>query len=204
MIGISTYTCTPTTATQEFNGDVVSKGSSVILSATRKLGESIGSITTTLLDACDAWNNSFLKSHNNSMSEAVPLVHLTTTVCEETNMIKECNLVRLDQIAELQNDWNGYGGKSFPQELIEKCKVIISALDHQPQIFPTGRQSIQLQYELADRSYLEFEVFGEKVSCLEVPKRRYSDARTFEFPISETQRIKEIVREFYEQDGSAE
>ena len=76
-------------------------------------------------------------------------------------------------------------------------------MDNQPQIFPTGRQSIQLQYELADRSYLEFEIFEEKVSCLEVPKRRYSDARTFEFPISETQRIKEIVKEFYGQDGSS-
>jgi hypothetical protein len=197
---ISTYTFTPTTTIQEFNGIIVSKGSSVSLSAKRKLGESIIGITTTLLDA---WNNSFLKSHNDSMSEPVSLVHLTTTVCEETNMNKERNLFRLDQIAKLKNDWNGYGAKSFSQELIEKCKVIISSLDNQPQIFPTGRQSIQLQYELADRSYLEFEIFEEKVSCLEVPKRRYSDARTFEFPISETQRIKEIVKEFYGQDGSS-
>ena len=52
--------------------------------------------------------------------------------------------------------------------------------------------------------HLEFEIFGGKISCLEVPKRRYSDARTFEFPISEIKRVKEIVKEFYERDGSAE
>ena len=101
------------------------------------------------------------------------------------------------EIAELEENWNGYGAKAFSQKLIEKCKGIIYDLEVQPNIFPTGRQSVQFQYELEDRSYLEFEIFEENVSCLEVPQRIYSNARTFEFPISEAQRIKEIVKGFY-------
>ena len=118
--------------------------------------------------------------------------------------LPEENLFRLDQIAKLEENWNGYGARPFSQDLVDKCKDIISELELQPKIFPTGRQSIQFQYELEDRSYLEFEIFREKISYLEVPQRRYSDARTFEFPISETKRIKEIIKEFYGQDGSRE
>lgn len=161
-----------------------------------------------VVNAVSSWFSNMYNSlqclHNSDWDEDIASAELTITACEESNMPKAQNLFRLDQIAELEENWNGYGAKAFSQELIDKCKDIITDLEFQPKIFPTGRQSVQFQYELEDRSYLEFEIFGEKVSCLEVPQRRYSDARTFEFPISETQKIKEIVKEFYGQDSSAE
>ena len=110
---------------------------------------------------------------------------------------KSQNFHRLDEIAKLEEDWNGYGAKVFSQDLINKCKNIINDLEVQPYIFPTNRKSIQFQYELEDRSYLEFEIFEENISCLEVPKRIYSNACTYEFSISELKRIKEIVKKFY-------
>ena len=149
-------------------------------------------------------HNSLQCLHNSDWDEGIPSAELTITVCEESSMLKAQNFFRLDEIAELKEDWNGYGAKAFSRELIDKCKGIINNLELQPKIFPTGRQSVQFQYELEDRSYLEFEIFEEKVSCLEVPKRVYSNAHTFEFPISEAHRIKEIVKRFYGQDGSAE
>lgn len=151
-------------------------------------------------------HNSLHYQHNSDWdkNENVISAELTITACEESNMLKAQNLFRLDQIAKLEENWNGYGARPFSQDLVDKCKDIISELELQPKIFPTGRQSIQFQYELEDRSYLEFEIFREKISYLEVPQRRYSDARTFEFPISETKRIKEIIKEFYGQDGSRE
>lgn len=161
-----------------------------------------------VVSAVSSWlsnmHNSLQCLHNSDWEEGIPSAELTITACEESNMLKAQNLFRLDEIAELEEDWNGYGAKAFSRELIDKCKGIINDLEFQPKIFPTGRQSVQFQYELEDRSYLEFEIFGEKVSCLEVPKRIYSNAKTFEFPISEAQRIKEIVKKFYGQDGSAE
>ena len=149
-------------------------------------------------------HNSLLCLHNSDLDEHITSAKLTITACEEFNMPKEQNLIRLDEIAKLEENWNGYGAKAFSQELIGKCKDIINNLEFQPKIFPTGRKSVQFQYELEDRSYLEFEIFEDKVSCLEVPKRIYSNAHTFEFPISEAQRIEEIVKKFYGQDGSTE
>ncbi len=157
-----------------------------------------------VVSAVSSWfsnmHNSLRYLHNSDWDEDIASAELTITVCKESNMHKSQNLFRLDEIAELEENWNGYGAKAFSQKLIEKCKGIIYDLEVQPNIFPTGRQSVQFQYELEDRSYLEFEIFEENVSCLEVPQRIYSNARTFVFPISEAQRIKEIVKEFYGQD----
>jgi len=146
-------------------------------------------------------HNSSQYTHNSTLVEDVPSTNLAITACEDINMPKAQNLARLDQIATLNDDWNGYNANPFSKELVEKCKGIINALELQPKIFPTGRQSIQFQYELEDRSYLEFEIFEKKILCLEVPKRIYSNARTFEFPISEITKVKEIVNEFYEQNS---
>ena len=110
------------------------------------------------------------------------------------------NANRLEEIRALEKDWNGYGACSFSDVLVDKCKRIISQLSHQPTIYPTGRRSIQMQYELADRSYLEFEVFEDKVVCLDVPKRIYSNAIQKEFKDSEEERIKEYVNQFYGED----
>ena len=154
-----------------------------------------------VVSAVSSWlsnmHNSLRYLHNSDWDEDIASADFTITACEESNMLKSQNLFRLDEIAELEENWNGYGAKAFSQKLIEKCKGIIYDLEVQPNIFPTGRQSVQFQYELEDRSYLEFEIFEENVSCLEVPQRIYSNARTFEFPISEAQRIKEIVKGFY-------
>lgn len=109
---------------------------------------------------------------------------------------------RLDEIGRLPCDWNGYGAKPFSSLLIHKCESIVNVLMHQPEIYPTGRQSIQFQYELKDRSYLEFEIFEHKTMCLCVPKRIYSDAKTMEITDSEEENIREIVDRFYGEYGS--
>ena len=147
---------------------------------------------------CSNVHNSLQCLHNSNSSEDASSVEFSITVREDANMAKAQNLARLDQIAALEDNWNGYGAKAFPKELIDKCKDIINSLQLQPKIFPTGRQSIQFQYELEDRSYLEFEIRTEKISCLTVPKRKYSDAHSFEFSISESKKVREIVQKFYE------
>lgn len=109
---------------------------------------------------------------------------------------------RLRDIEELAPDWNGYGARSFSSVLIDKCERIVGSLSVQPFIYPTGRNSIQFQYELGDKSYLEFEIFETKTMCLQVPKRIYSEAIEFELVDSEENRIKEIVDIFYGRNGT--
>ena len=112
------------------------------------------------------------------------------------------SLERLNDIGNLEQDWNGYGAKPFSDTLIDKCEKIVSLLSVQPSIYPTRRNSIQFQYELSDRSYLEFEIFEKRTMCLQVPKRIYSEAKEMELKGAEYAQIKEIVENFYGRDST--
>lgn len=75
------------------------------------------------------------------------------------------NLQKLRTIKQLPIGWNGQGSNSFSDNLIQKVFSIVRELQFQPDIFPTGRNSIQLEFEVGD-DYLEFEVFEDKIITL--------------------------------------
>lgn len=75
----------------------------------------------------------------------------------------ELNLLKLQQINRLPENWNGYGSEPIPTRLIEICTEIIPKLEIQPSVFPTARDSIQFEYEKSNGDYLEFELYIEKV-----------------------------------------
>lgn len=108
------------------------------------------------------------------------------------------NLDRLDEIYSLTDNWDGYGSKRIDSSVIEKCKQLIICLQHQPIIFPTARDSIQMQFELEDKSYLEFEVFSNHIESLMVPKRVYKDAISRIVEDGDINTVKSIIKEFYE------
>lgn len=73
------------------------------------------------------------------------------------------NLKKLDAFSKLKIGWNCYDAKPIPEELIKRTKTVIKGLDIQPDIFPTARESIQIEFDNRD-DYLEFEIFrGNKV-----------------------------------------
>ena len=69
-----------------------------------------------------------------------------------------CSFDRLRRISGLGNNWNGDGAGPFDAKLVESVKNIIPKLIVQPEIFPTGRGSIQLEYNGINESYLEIEI----------------------------------------------
>lgn len=71
------------------------------------------------------------------------------------------NMEKLKSFQALPDNWNDYGARSFDRNLIKKCIDLInsSTLRYQPDIFPTGRNSIQFEYEKSDGSYLEIEIY---------------------------------------------
>lgn len=69
------------------------------------------------------------------------------------------SLQRLIEIAALQDNWNGNGASAFSQAIIDKAKSLVLSLSMQPVILPTGRDSIQMEYENKNGDYLEFELF---------------------------------------------
>lgn len=71
------------------------------------------------------------------------------------------SIKRLEQIQALDENWNGYGAKPIPTSVIGTAREVVQALQHQPVICPTARESIQLEYERASGDYLEIELFAD-------------------------------------------
>ena len=113
------------------------------------------------------------------------------------NEMQLANLDRLDNIALLKDDWNGYDGKKINETSIAVSRNIIRNILKQPVLYPTGRDSIQLQFELKDKSYLEFEVFENRITCMQVPKRIYANAVFQTLEITDIQAISRIIEVFY-------
>lgn len=73
------------------------------------------------------------------------------------------NIRILYSFQDLESNWNGNGAEPFNPNLIERCRQLVMTLERQPQIFPTARQSIQLEYERIDAGYLELEIFESTI-----------------------------------------
>lgn len=115
--------------------------------------------------------------------------------CNEVSIPNElCNNINvLSSFSELQENWDGYGAHPFEASFISDLKKVLVCLKYQPEVFPTGRGSIQLEYEQDDGRYLEFECYNDRhVSVLHID----SDGTEFESIISFDQ-VSEVVDEFY-------
>lgn len=103
------------------------------------------------------------------------------------------NLVKLCyHIQGLKNNWDGANAEKFDENLIFKVAHILKALPQQPDIFPTTRKSIQLEYEKPSGDYLEFEIFQDNITCLMV----INDEETHP-TITEDSQIKNHIQQFY-------
>jgi hypothetical protein len=107
------------------------------------------------------------------------------------------NLKKLKGISDLKDNWNDNNAKKFSPELISIVKNILENIVEQPEIFPTANNSTQMEYELIDNSYLEFEIFEDKIICLEVPQRNYSKYKEQIIP-NDIKIINNIVNNFFE------
>lgn len=107
------------------------------------------------------------------------------------------NLKKLETISDLKDNWNDNNAKKFSSKLISIVKNILKNIVEQPEIFPTANNSIQMEYELVDNSYLEFEIFEDKIICLEVPQRNYSKYKEQIIP-NDIKIINNIINNFFE------
>lgn len=77
---------------------------------------------------------------------------------------KLLNVSRLNEIQQFEVDWNGYGALPIPASVIQTAMGFLNYCRVQPNIFPTAQQSIQCEYNHADGSYLEIEIYSDHVS----------------------------------------
>lgn len=109
---------------------------------------------------------------------------------------KNASLRTLTQIQNLEHDWDGDAGEAIPEEVIILSKSIVMSLKYQPEIYPTKRRTVQMQYETADRSYLEFEVYADRIEMLSVPQRKYENAVESTIRAANYYEMDSIVKDF--------
>jgi len=67
-------------------------------------------------------------------------------------------LSKIQSFSELQHNWNGYNASPISKSVISRTiPIILSSTEHKPLIYPTGRQSIQLEFYHNNNS-LEIEI----------------------------------------------
>jgi len=115
------------------------------------------------------------------------------------NISRKQNLINLTDALDLQDNWNGYGAKAINRRLIGKCMDIVCNLDIQPYIFPTGRDSIQLEYELNNSNYLEFEVFVDRIEIM-FTKGSAESTVNFKLDTLSYNTMNLIIDKFYKQE----
>lgn len=113
---------------------------------------------------------------------------------------KMMNKQKIKSFKELQSNWNYCHAAPFEDELILKAEKLISMIWKQPDVFPTGRESIQFEYEKENGDYLEFEVFSDRINKLFMDDAENEEEEVIS--IDDISKINNILREFYERSHS--
>lgn len=113
------------------------------------------------------------------------------------DLLKIENLNKIGKLKELNYNWNGNGAEDFTSEEIELFEKIINALNVQPQIAPTGKGSLYIQYEDNANNVLAFDVSIERVEKVFVPKGVFANAQTEVYTDQFINNILQSVKDFY-------
>ena len=101
------------------------------------------------------------------------------------------NKRKLEAIRRLSHNWNNYEGEEFEESLITRIEKIISDLDYQPQIFPTGRGSIQIEKYINEKNLIEIEVSKDQIFAYQVKDGKEAEKEIF------IEEIKILLSDFY-------
>lgn len=69
---------------------------------------------------------------------------------------------QFNSIESLEKGWNGYGADPVPRTAIDTAREIVDAIcDARLDVFPTARESVQIECENDEGDYIEAEVYGD-------------------------------------------
>ena len=74
---------------------------------------------------------------------------------------------KINSYRDLEYNWNGYGAPKFSELVIESSLALLQELTIEPNVSPTGRNSIQFEYQLGE-DYFEIEVYKYKSKIFRV------------------------------------
>ena len=65
-------------------------------------------------------------------------------------------------IEKLEKGWNGYNADPIPRAAIDVAREIVDAIrDARLDVFPTARESVQIECENDEGDYIEAEIYGD-------------------------------------------
>ena len=103
------------------------------------------------------------------------------------------NLKLLDEIGQIQSK----DDEDFvSDQVIANARMFVANVRKQPMIFKTHRNSVQFEYELEDGSYLEFELYEERLTCMEIPCADVSKAFFPDVSYDDSGIINKIIEDF--------
>lgn len=102
---------------------------------------------------------------------------------------------KLRNILGYGDNWDGDGGKPFDIKLVEVVKNILVGISLQPEIFPTGRGSIQMEYEGTNESYLEIEIKSQDKATVYMVRKDGTETEKDIAP--DVTSINRFIEEFY-------
>lgn len=138
-----------------------------------------------------AANNIVVIENSRGGSLGYPAVNPSLDLLTIENKNKLMNMKKFDF------DWNGNGGKAFSKKSIDLFNKIIDFVCKQPQIAPTGNESLLMQYEKNDGSLLAFDVSIRKTSMVLIPKGNFDLAKEETFSAGDIGCINAAVSNFY-------
>jgi hypothetical protein len=149
---------------------------------------SVTTIATPSLYSISTTIPKYYQIQDNSSSLIVDLSFLL----EEKQKMR--NLEILKGISELEYNWNNNEAEPFSPNLLSYCRNIINEIVHQPDIFPTGRKSIQMEYEKDNGEYLELEIFENHINLFLI--KESGEEIEDVLPLEMT-KINEVVLDFH-------
>lgn len=105
------------------------------------------------------------------------------------------SLKAIADIRKLKDGWNGYGAKRIPDSVCAVAEKVVSHLTVQPEIFPTARRTIHMEYNFENNNYLEFEIFEDDVCATFVPDHDYYNKAKFEgFNVNDYEGLNAMIK----------
>lgn len=89
----------------------------------------------------------------------------------------------VQHFAKLEDNWNGYGAPPIPQKIVDRTLELVE--EHFPlrykggvgfQVFPTGRETVQIERSWPNGDYFEIEIYPTHYEGLvEHPSENYQE-----------------------------
>ena len=111
----------------------------------------------------------------------------------DTGVFRESTIMRLERMRDLEENWDGYGGRPIDPDVIKRAISLVWNLPIIPEVFPTPNGDVQIEFDTRE-IYLEFVIKKKCVTMLHVKNKDYKNAVTAIFVDDE--RVYYYVNEF--------